>query len=494
MARIDGYLRSIEKFGAAGAILASGEAVTLRFASGDRQATQVTPHDQLVAMVREVASIEAIAMLDGGRPTAFEFVSAGIAYAAQVSPKAGAWTVVLVPVGNPASGGAVTSASTGSPAPAASGGGQPMATRAATPAPVAIDSADGMEIERSQYDDSPESTTSGSTLLDELFAAARGARASDLYLAADAVPMLRVAGELVPMRDRGILDADRLERELGILAPAEQRDGAVTGMPSAFVYGNREVRMRISLARDKRGATAAIRLMVLEPPPPERIGLPELAVRTVEATRGLFVITGGPGSGKTTSLASLVHAQNINSSRFIVDLAQTIEMVHVSRRGIVSQRCVGEHVGSYAIGVATALRECADIIAIGDCSDADTARAIVTAVQSGALVLVVVAGNDVATAVLRLAQLADPAEPQRALHTLARNFIGGTAQVMCRRADGNGRFAAFEILHGSDAVRAALATIEGHGAALTSAIEVGKLTGMMSLSDALLDASRRGIK
>ncbi len=484
MARIDGYLRSIEKFGAAGAILASGEAVTLRFAGGDRQATQVTPHDQLVAMVREVASIEALAMLDGGRPTAFEFVSAGIAYAAQVSPKAGAWTVVLVPAGAAATSSTPTVGSTS----------QPAATRAATPAPVAIDSADGMEIERSQYDDSPESTTSGSTLLDELFAAARAARASDLYLAADAVPMLRVAGELVPMRDRGILDADRLERELGILAPAEQRDGAVTGMPSAFVYGNREVRMRISLARDKRGATAAIRLMVLEPPPPERIGLPELAVRTMESTRGLFVLTGGPGSGKTTSLASLVHGQNTNSSRFIVDLAQTIEMVHVSRRGIVSQRCVGEHVGSYAIGVATALRECADMIAIGDCSDGDTARAIVTAVQSGALVLVVVAGNDVATAVLRIAQLADPAEPQRALRTLARNFIGGTAQVMCRRADGNGRFAAFEILHGSDAVCAALATIEGHGAALASAIEAGKLTGMVSLSDALLDASRRGIK
>ncbi len=492
MARIDGYLRSIEKFGAAGAVLASGEAVTLRFAGGDRQATQVTPHDQLVAMVREVASIEALALLDGGRPTTFEFVSAGVAYAAQVSPKAGAWTVVLVPVASTAAGTATTMAT--SSAPTYTAGSPPPMARAATPAPVALDTADGMEIERSQYDDSPESTTSGSTLLDELFAAARAARASDLYLAADAVPMLRVAGELVPMRDRGVLDADRLERELGILAPAEQRDGAVTGMPSAFVYGNREVRMRISLARDKRGATAAIRLMVLEPPLPERIGLPELAVRTIDATRGLFVLAGGPGSGKTTSLASLVHAQNINSSRFIVDLAQTVEMVHVSRRGIVSQRCVGEHVGSYAIGVATALRECADVIALGDCSDGETARAIVTAVQSGALVLVAVAGNDVATALLRIAQLADPAEPQRALHTLARNFIGGTAQVMCRRADGNGRFAAFEVLQGSDAVRTALATLEGHGAVLTSAIEGGKTMGMVSLAEALLEASRRGIK
>ena len=153
MARIDGYLRSIEKFGAAGAVLASGEAVTLRFAGGDRQATQVTPHDQLVAMVREVASMEAIAMLDGGRPTAFEFVSVGIAYAAQVSPKAGAWTVVLVPVAGAASPAVTTTAS---PAPAGTSG-QPAVTRAATPAPVAIDSADGMEIERSQYDDSPES-------------------------------------------------------------------------------------------------------------------------------------------------------------------------------------------------------------------------------------------------------------------------------------------------------------------------------------------------
>ncbi|HPH67153.1 MAG TPA: hypothetical protein PLF40_15470, partial [Kofleriaceae bacterium] len=85
MARIDGYLRSIEKFGAAGALLASGQAVTLRFPGGDRQATQITPHGQLVAMVREVASIDALASLDASRPTKFEFVSAGVAYTAHVT-------------------------------------------------------------------------------------------------------------------------------------------------------------------------------------------------------------------------------------------------------------------------------------------------------------------------------------------------------------------------------------------------------------------------
>lgn len=485
MARIDGYLRSIEKFGAAGALLASGQAVTLRFPGGDRQATQVTPHDQLVAMVREVASIDALASLDASRATKFEFVSAGVAYTAQVTISPGVWQVLLTP-------------QNGVPAVAvmaATGAAQTTAPRAATPAPVlAVDAADGMEIERSQYDDAPESATSGSTLLDELFSAARAARATDLYLAADAVPMIRVAGELQPLRDRGAIDADRLERELGILAPAEQRDGAVTGMPSAFVYGNREVRMRISLARDRRGASAAIRLMVLEPPPPERLGLPEAAVRALDATRGLIVVAGGPGSGKTTTLASLLHAQNIGAARFIVDLAHAIEMVHTSRRCIVSQRTVGEHVGSYAVGIAAGLRECADLIAIGDCYDGETARAIVTALQGGALLLVGVAANDVATALLRIAQLADPSDPVRALRILAQNFVAGTAQTMCRRSDGAGRFAAFEVIQGTESVKSALATPDGHATSLVSAVSAGAASGMQSMAAALADAARRGIK
>jgi twitching motility protein PilT len=491
MARIDGYLRSIEKFGALGATLASGQAVTLRFPGGDRQATQLTPHDQLVAMVREVASIEALTMIDGNRPAHFEFVSAGVAYAAQVTPKPGAWTVVLTPQVAIAATPVVATVSA-----------SPSSARASGAVVTVVSAGDGMDIERSQYDEAPESATTGSTLLDQLFSAARAVRASDLYLAADSQPMVRVAGELQSLRDVDSgafaslavpIDGDRLQRELGIVAPAEQRDGA-TAAPSAFVYGNQDVRMRISLGRDRRGATAAIRLMVPEPPAPERLGLPAAAIKALHAQRGLFIVTGGPGCGKTTSLASFVHGQTVTTTRFIVELSLAIEMVHQQRRAIVSQRAVGEHIDSYAIGIAAALRESADVIVVGDCDDTETAQAIVSALNAGALLMVAVPAVDVATSLLHIARLADASYPDRALATLANHFVAGTAQTLVKKADGSGRFAAFEVVIGTDAVRSALTSLSTSTTALQQAIAAGASDGMSSMSNALNDAARRGAK
>ncbi|MEJ7597630.1 MAG: hypothetical protein WKG01_06950 [Kofleriaceae bacterium] len=134
MAKLDGYLRSLEKFGAAGAVLTSGQAVTLRFPQGDRQATQITPHDQLMAMVREVASPSALDQIDKGRTARFEIESAGARYTIDVAPRSNAWQVQITPA-----------LGVGAPMPPAP---REISNRTPTPRPIAPE----MTIERGQYD------------------------------------------------------------------------------------------------------------------------------------------------------------------------------------------------------------------------------------------------------------------------------------------------------------------------------------------------------
>src|SRR5512139_1971317 len=167
MAKLDAYLRSIEKFGAAGAVLTSGQAVTLRFPTGDRNATQVTPHDLLVGMVRELAPPAALDMIDQNRPSRFEIDSEGRRYAISVAPRPGMWQVSIEP------------AAAAAPAPAA-----PAASFRTTPAVGVASDAGDMTIERGQYAEGPSTAApvaSGSVALDQLTRAARSARATDIY-------------------------------------------------------------------------------------------------------------------------------------------------------------------------------------------------------------------------------------------------------------------------------------------------------------------------
>jgi hypothetical protein len=178
MPKLDVYLRSIERFGATGAILTSGQAVTLRFPTGDRHATQVTPHDQLVGLVREIAPAPVLEQIDKNRPARFEIESNGVRYAMGISPKPGAWQVTI----DSAAGGkvAVPPAAAAAPAARSAPRTEPAGPPGAPPDPDAPD----MVVERGQYESGPISqvtvSTSGSTMLDPLTRAARAARATDV--------------------------------------------------------------------------------------------------------------------------------------------------------------------------------------------------------------------------------------------------------------------------------------------------------------------------
>ena len=378
MSKLDVYLRSIERFGATGAVLTSGQAVTMRFPTGDRNATQVTPHDQVVIMVREIAPPAALDAIDKQRPAKFDIESQGTRYSISVQPRPGAWQVEI----------ALGQAPAPSPPPTTVPPRQP--SRAPTPP---IDAGD-MMIERGQYDMPADAatappTTSGSGFLDALTQHARAVRATDIYLSAGSSPLVRTGAEVAPAHERGVVDAEQLSREVGIVAPPAARNAWLDGAPATFAYGDGAGRVRVTLSRDRRGPAASLRLLHGEPPALERLSLGAEVARWLGES-GLVVVAGASNVGKTTLLAALVRALG-ERKKHVVSIEDPIEIVQTGPS--ISQREVGEHVPSFAAGVEAAMREGADAIVIGAITTAESVQAMVDAVSGGHLVLTTVTGD-----------------------------------------------------------------------------------------------------
>jgi len=413
MPKLDVYLRSIEKFGASGAVLASGQAVTLRFPTGDRHATQVTPHDQLVLTVREVAPPAMLEQIDKGRPVRFELESAGHRYTVGVAPRSSGWQVTIEAV--------AAAAVVPPPVPAPR---VPAAAPAGVPAEMAL--------ERGQYDGEsvPTSLPTGTgSVLDQLTRSARAASATDIYLNAGTVAVQRVAGEVVSA-GAGVIDGEVISRELGMVATPEARAAWSGSGTAMFTYGDGIGRVRVTLARDHRGPSAALRMLPDEPPTLAQLKLAGTGIEGWLGRRGLIVIAGPSGSGKTVTLGGLVRALGERRRR-VVTVEDPIELVHAS--AWISQRAVGEHVASVGTAVGCAMNEGADAIVIGRVSSEATARGVVEAVSGGHLVLTTVVAPVAGVALDRMiAHL--PADQRELAHGLLFSALLGTIQPVAAKS------------------------------------------------------------
>jgi len=416
MTKLDTYLRSIERFGAAGAILNSNQPVTLRFPTGDRNATQVTPHDQLVILVREIAPPAALDVIDKQRPARFDVESEGRRYSISVSPKPGAWSVEIAPAAPPA-------AAVAPPPPQA-------AARPAQPRSAPSGGADAldMSIERGQYDAGTQPiavTSSGSAFLDQLTTTARGSRATDIFLHSGVPPLVRAGGEL--SASGSAIDGDQLSREVGIVASPEARAAWQDHRIATFAYGDGAGRVRVTLSRDHRGPAAALRLLHGEAPPLDRLGLGAVAAWLDE--RGLIAVAGPSGAGKTTTLAALIRALG-ERRKTVVCLEDPIELLHTGPT--ISQRQVGDHVQSFSEGVASAMREGADAIVVGTVTSIDAANAVVDAVAGGHLVLTTLVAPVAAVAIERMLARLSPEQRDLGRTLLADSLVGTIAPIIGR--------------------------------------------------------------
>jgi len=314
--------------------------------------------------------------------------------------------------------------------------------------------------------------------------------ASDLHLHVGRSPSLRVNGAIMSVEGPAL---DRAEAETLVLGvvPAAQRArlDADGGCDFAFSFRG-DVRLRVNAFRGHSGYGMVLRLLPSAMYTLEQLRLPPVIKDMLRRARGLILVTGPTGSGKSTTLASMINWINQNEQGHIITIEDPIEYVHAHAKCLVTQREVGTDLPSFAEGVRSALRQDPDVILIGEMRDLETIEAAVTAAETGHLVLGTLHTSGAARTIDRIID-AFPKEQQDQIRTqLALSIVGVLSQVLVPRADGQGMAAGFELMVNTPAIENYIR--KGETFKIPSDIQTGKKHGMVLLDDHLLASARSG--
>lgn len=327
--------------------------------------------------------------------------------------------------------------------------------------------------------------------MEDLFKEAVTKKASDLHITVGVPPVIRMYGELVPLK-YPILRPIDTRQLLEQIVTREQLEHFLQHGELDFSYAIPGFsRFRVNAFR-QRGATAIVARMINETVPTlEELGLPDNIADLVRKPRGLVLVTGPTGSGKTTTLAALINLINMERSTHIITLEDPIEYLHQHKKSIVNQREIHTDTESFSIALRAALREDPDVILVGEMRDTETISTAITAAETGHLVLATLHTGDAAQTVDRIIDVFPPYQQQQIRTQLAMTLQGIVAQQLLPRVAGYGRVAALEILIATPAVRNLIR--EGKTHQIISVLQTGSKLGMMSMDYSLGDLYRRGI-
>ncbi len=315
-------------------------------------------------------------------------------------------------------------------------------------------------------------------------------KASDLHLNPGRPPVLRIDGELVSLDGPALDDATSktLCRELcGDRQWQEVEELGTTDFGLAHESGNR---FRVSVLRQRGRYSAVLRLIPSRMLSFEEIGLPASVVELLRRPRGLILVTGPTGSGKTTTLASMIDWINTNQDRHVVTIEDPIEYYHGHKKGLVTQREVGSDVTTFPEAMRRVLRQDPDVILLGEMRDLDTISAAITAAETGHLVFGTLHTTGSARTVDRIID-AFPAHQQEQIRAqLSVSIVAVVSQVLLPRKDGKGRIAAFEVMIMNPAIGNLIRKNETHK--IPSTIQTSRRMGMITLDDYLLDLVKKG--
>lgn len=325
-------------------------------------------------------------------------------------------------------------------------------------------------------------------MLDKLLLQAKSMGASDLHLTPEGMPMVRVDGSLQPLQNE-IISREKLEQVLLALLPEqEKRQLLQTGEIDTAFSDSLQERCRLNIYR-LGGYAAAIRLLPKHIPDCRSLGLPEIICGLVGSRQGLLLVTGATGSGKSTTLASLVQQINQTRAVHVLTLEDPIEYVYPAGLALINQREVGRDTRSFASGLRSALRQDPDVILVGELRDAETIGIALTAAETGHLVLATLHTQDAAGTVNRILDVLP--DRQHVCTQLADCLLGICCQRLLPRCDRAGRAAAFEVLVATPAMRNLIR--EGRTHQLQSYLQTGARYGMQTMEDAVKALQLRGI-
>jgi twitching motility protein PilT len=316
-------------------------------------------------------------------------------------------------------------------------------------------------------------------------------RASDLHLTAGAAPMVRIRGRLVPVEGYPTLTPTDTREIVYSILSGSQRQKFENNWQLDFAYQiPGKARFRVNAYFQRSAVGAAFRLIPFEVVPLESLGLPPVVADFAKKPRGLVLVTGPTGSGKSTTLASLIDVINSGREEHIMTIEDPIEFLHQHKKCIVNQRELGSDATSFADALKAALRQDPDVILVGEMRDLETISTAITAAETGHLVFATLHTQDTAQTIDRIIDVFPSAQQGQIRAQLSVALQGIMTQTLLPTADGSGRCVAAEILIPTPAVRNLIREAKSHQ--IYSVLQTGGSHGMQTMDAALAALVRSG--
>ena len=315
--------------------------------------------------------------------------------------------------------------------------------------------------------------------------------ASDLHLSSGTSVWFRVDGCLQAHTDT-VLSHEYAHQALMSMMSSAQQSYFKSKLECDFsIEVPNLARFRVNAFHQARGVSAVFRVIPQRVPSLPSLHAPALLHELAQRSRGLVLVTGQTGSGKSTTLAAMVDSLNETQSKHIVTIEDPIEFVHTSKRCLIQQRELVTHTESFASALRSALREDPDVILVGELRDLETMRLAITAAETGHLVLATLHTSSAAKTMDRMVDVFPAEEKNMVRSLLSESLIAVISQVLCKRLDGAGRVAAFEVMVSTPAVRNLIR--EGKVAQLYSAIQTGRAVGMQTMEQSMAALVQQGL-
>ncbi|HEY0969976.1 MAG TPA: type IV pilus twitching motility protein PilT [Gemmatimonadales bacterium] len=465
MAQLDRLLAAVVHQGADGLRLASDDAahIVVVGAAPRPLTRQALSTQQVLSLLREIAPADAAREMESGRPVSFRYTTTEGSFVARLSENDGRWSASITLEGR----GTLAQAS-GEHAAVAE---VSLRTPALAATPVSVASA-------------PRDADERRAAMDELLVALVQGGGSDLHLRCGEPPIIRRDGELVRL-EGAPLDDQRLVSMLLSIMPQRNQAEFEQSNDTDFAYEIDGVaRFRANALRERKGCAAVFRVIPSKVVTADELALPDAVRQLCQLTKGLVLVTGPTGSGKSTTLCAMIDLVNSTRSEHVLTIEDPIEFVHPNKRCLVTQRQVGVHTGSFKSALRAALREDPDIVLVGELRDLETVSIAIETAETGHLVFGTL---HTTTAPGTIDRLIDqfPADRQEQIRVmLSESLKGVISQTLCRR-QGGGRVAAREILLSIPAVSNLIR--EGKTFQIPSIMQTSRRVGMVTLNDALME-------
>ena len=328
------------------------------------------------------------------------------------------------------------------------------------------------------------SSEMGVNRIDTLLRIVVDKKASDLHLAVGSPPIVRVDGDLQRLKWRTLTE-EEYENLIGPIAPEKPFKDWQDAGDADFAYAMGTIaRFRVNLYRQEHGSGAVLRMIPPKVLSIEELGLPPVVASVARVPRGLVLVTGPTGSGKSTTLAALLDWINRTRASHIVTIEDPVEFLHIPLKSLISHRELGFDTPTFAGALKAALREDPDVVLVGELRDLETMSMALQAAETGLLVFATLHTNSASKAVDRLID-SFPAEEQEQMRTVLAEVLKAVVAQVILKKKGGGRIPAFEVLRGSSALSNSIR--EGKTSMITTLIQTGRTSGMIGMDQYLAD-------